>query len=271
MSEARHILYEASGGTARLSFNRPERLNALTTESADQAMEALDRAERDDNVRAVLLTGIGRAFGAGFDLGVAADMASPELGRVLQVHFNPLIRRLRASRLPIVAAVNGPCAGASVGIALAADFVLAGRTAFFYLPFVGIGLVPDAGVTAFLSQLAGRVRAAGMIYLGERVGAEEAERWGLVTGVHEDADLMAAAEVVASKLARLPASAVNSCKRLFSAAESRDLDHQLDLERDLQDAAGRTTESREAIRAFMARASAKRDEGGADDSRRPRS
>ena len=253
MAEFQEILFERAGAIARITLNRPDKLNAFTVTMADELRRALGEAEADLTVRAVLLVGAGRAFGAGFDLSHVQAMDPPELGPVLDEHFNPLIRAMRRSRLPIVASVQGACAGAAVGVALAADLVLAGRSAFFYEPFVGIALVPDAGNSLFLPRLAGRIRAAGMAFLGERIGAEEAAAWGLVWRVVDDGVLGRESEAVAERLAEQPAGAVAHTKRLLGAAADAGLDDQLDLERDLQDEAGRSADCTAAIEGFLAR------------------
>jgi 2-(1,2-epoxy-1,2-dihydrophenyl)acetyl-CoA isomerase len=158
---------------------------------------------------------------------------------------------MRQSRLPIVSQVNGPCAGAAVGVALAGDIVIAARSAYFYEPFVGIALVPDAGNTLFLPRIIGRIRAAPMMFLGDRIGAEEALSWGLVWRVFDDADLLAEAEKIAATLVARTPGAIAATKRLVTAAADFGMDGQLDLERDLQGIAGRTTEMKEAIAAFF--------------------
>lgn len=242
---------DISEGVARISFARPDKLNAMRDRTADDLLAALRGAEQG-GARAVLLTGQGRAFGAGYDLSTLDPGAVPDLARVLEEHFNPAVRAMRASPLPIVAAVNGACAGASVGLALAADIVIAGRSAFFYEPFVGIALVPDAGNTLFLPRMAGRIRASAAMMLGDRITAEEAERWGLVWKVVEDAALLDEAGAVCARLAARPAPALAMTKQLIARASDPDLDPMLDMERDLQGAAGRSPEMRAAVDAFFA-------------------
>lgn len=171
---------------------------------------------------------------------------------MLEVHFNPLVRLMRATRLPIITKVNGPCAGAAVGIALAGDIVIAARSAYFYEPFVGIALVPDAGNTLFLPRLAGRVRAAPAMLLGDRIGAEEARDWGLVWRVVDDDALTAETDAIATRLAERAPAAIAATKRLIVAAGDAALDEQLDLERDLQGDAGRSPEMKAAVAAFFA-------------------
>ena len=183
MAEYSDVSYRQDGAVVRITVERPDRLNAYRDQTADELFDAFRRADADPRVRAVILTGAGRAFGAGYDLSTIEPGVTPQLDRVLEVHFNPLIRFMRATRMPIVCQVNGPCAGASVGVALAGDIVIAARSAYFYEPFVGIALVPDAGNTLFLPRLAGRVRAAAAMLLGDRISAEEALSWGLVNRV----------------------------------------------------------------------------------------
>jgi len=241
-------------GVARITVTRPDRLNAMRDRTADELCAVLDELEADERVRAAILTGEGRAFGAGYDLSTVDLEQIPDLDRVLEMHFNPLIRRMRQSRLPIVTAVKGPCAGASVGVALAGDIVIAGRQAYFYEPFVGIALVPDAGNSLFLTRMAGRVRAAAAMLLGDRIPAEEALSWGLVWRLYDEEELMPAAEEIARQLSRRSAFAVSRTKRLLAAAADEGLVRQLDLERRLQGEAGRGPDMKVAIAGFLKKA-----------------
>ncbi len=251
MTEA-DISSERDGAILRITVQRAARLNAYRDQTADELMEAFRGAEGDPSVRVVILTGAGRAFGAGYDLSTVEPDATPELDRVLEDHFNPLIRHMRASRLPIISMVNGPCAGAAVGVALAGDIVVAARSAYFYEPFVGIALVPDAGNTLFMPRLAGRVRAAPAMLLGDRISAEEALSWGLVWRVFDDAQLPAETDAIARKLTRQSPAAIAATKRLIGAAVDGGIEAHLALERDLQGIAGRSPEMKAAIAAFFA-------------------
>jgi 2-(1,2-epoxy-1,2-dihydrophenyl)acetyl-CoA isomerase len=258
MSPYADISYRTDGPVARVTVERPDKLNAYRDQTADELFAAFRTAERDASVRAVILSGAGRAFGAGYDLSVIEPDSVPELDRVLEVHFNPLIRLMRASSLPIVCQVNGPCAGAAVGVALAGDVVIAARSAYFYEPFVGIALVPDAGNTLFLPRIAGRIRAAPAMLLGDRVSAEEALSWGLVWRVYDDAALAGEADAIARRLAERAPEAVAATKRLIMAASDAGLEAHLGLERDLQGVAGRSPAMKAEIAAFFA----KRGRGG---------
>ncbi|PHP65300.1 2-(1,2-epoxy-1,2-dihydrophenyl)acetyl-CoA isomerase [Zhengella mangrovi] len=240
-------------GVLTLEVNRPDRLNAYRNETADELVHALRAAEDDASVRAVLLTGAGRAFGSGYDLSTVDPDAEPALDTVLERHFNPLVEAMRHSRLPIVSAVNGPCAGAAVGIALAADIVIAGRSAYFYEPFVGIALVPDAGNTLYLSRILGRIRASGMMLLGDRIPAERAERWGLVWDVVDDDALVPSALAICQRLAGRDAAAVSATKKLIFQASDFGESEQLAMERDLQGEAGRSPAVKARIAEFFDR------------------
>jgi 2-(1,2-epoxy-1,2-dihydrophenyl)acetyl-CoA isomerase len=253
MSNYEDISYRAADGIARITVERPGKLNAYRDQTADELLDAFRRAEADASIRVAILTGAGRAFCAGYDLSAIEPGRAPDLDLVLETHFNPLVRAMRASRLPIISAVNGPCAGAAVGIALAGDIVIAARSAYFYEPFVGIALVPDAGNTLFLSRLIGRVRAAPMMLLGDRISADEALGWGLVWRVYDDAELAGEVDKIAARLTALAPDAVAATKRLIGAAADFGMDEQLDRERDLQGVAGRTPEMQAAVAAFFAK------------------
>ncbi|MBR0756266.1 enoyl-CoA hydratase/isomerase family protein [Bradyrhizobium jicamae] len=252
MKDFADIVYAVSGAVARISVNRPDRLNAYRNETADELRAALGQAEADTSIKVVIVTGEGRAFGAGYDLSTVKPNETPQLDRVLERHFNPLVLAMRHARVPIITVINGPCAGAAVGIALAGDIVLAARNAYFYEPFVGIALVPDAGNTLFLSRMLGRVRASGMMLLGDRISAEQACDWGLVWRVVDPEELNAEADRIAAKLVSLAPAAVAATKQLIGAASEHGLAGQLALERDLQGEAGRSPEMRAAIHTFFA-------------------
>ena len=247
------IVWTIDDGVVHLTVNRPDKLNALSSATADELRAAIAEIEAHADARSVVLTGAGRGFGAGYDLPAVDMTRTPQLDDVLNTHFNPLIRQIRQSRLPFVSAVNGPCAGASIGVALAADIVLAGRSTYFYEPFIGLGLVPDAGNTLFLTRMAGRVRASAAMMLGDRIGAEEAERWGLIWKVVEDETLLDEATATARRLADSSATAIAATKALIHAASEPDMSPMLDRESLAQGILGRGEEMRAAIEAFTRR------------------
>lgn len=253
MSGYEDIVYAVSGSVARIAVNRPGRLNAYRNETADELHHAIVAAGADAAVRAILLTGEGRAFGAGYDLSTIRPDETPVLDDVLEHHFNPLVQAMRGSRLPIVAAVNGPCAGAAVGIALASDIVIMARSAYFYEPFVGIALVPDAGNTLFLSRMLGRIRASGMMLLGDRIPASRALEWGLAWDVVDDDRLAEVTSTTCARLAALDPGAVAATKRLIAGAADFGAAGQLSMERDLQGELGRAPAMKQRIAEFFAR------------------
>ncbi len=240
-------------GVAEIVLNRPDKLNALNEIMHRELAAALERAARDEAVRAVLLTGAGRGFCAGQDLSerAFAEGEEPDLGATLERWYNPLIRRLRALEKPVVCAVNGVAAGAGANIALACDIVLAARSARFIQAFVHIGLIADSGGSWFLPRLVGEGRARALLMLGEPLEAERAQAWGLIWKVVEDARLLEEARELARRLARGPTRAYALLKRALDASPLNTLEAQLSLERDLQRQAGRSRDYREGVRAFL--------------------
>ena len=234
------VLCEIEDGIATLTLNLPTKLNPITKDLQLALRDALVRVAGDRSVRAVVLTGAGKAFCAGADLGA---MQTPDSGKTLgdetadwmQSLSNPLITALRSLPVPVVCAVNGPAAGAGVGIALAGDVVLAARSAYFYLSFLPrLGLVPDLGCTWFIPRLVGPARALGMALLDERVSADKAAQWGLIWSCVEDDLLLLEAQKTAQRLARLPAHAVLEARQAFAASERHTLDEQLHYESERQ-------------------------------------
>ena len=249
------VLVETDGPVLKVTLNRPDKLNSFN-EAMHAAMQgALDRMEREPAIRAVLLTGAGKGFCAGQDLGdrnMSADQ-DIDLGSTIERLYNPLVRRLRALEKPVVCAVNGVAAGAGANLALACDIVLAARSARFIQAFCRIGLVPDSGGTYFLPRLIGEARARALALTGEAVSAEQALAWGLIWQVVEDDRLQAEAGALAQRLATGPTRGLGLIKRALNASLANDLDRQLDLERDLQREAGRTADYREGVAAFLAK------------------
>ena len=247
------LLMVLDGPVLTVTLNRPEKLNSFN-EALHLALQgAVDRMERDSAVRAVLLTGAGKGFCAGQDLGdrnVSADQAL-DLGATLDRFYNPLVRRLRGLEKPVICAVNGVAAGAGANLALACDVVLAARSARFIQAFCRIGLVPDSGGTYFLPRLVGEARARALALTGEAIAAEQACAWGLVWQVVDDERLPAEAMALAQRLAAGPTKGLGLIKRALNASLANDLDRQLDLERDLQREAGATADYREGVAAFI--------------------
>jgi 2-(1,2-epoxy-1,2-dihydrophenyl)acetyl-CoA isomerase len=243
------VLVARDEGVLCLTLNRPDKL--ITPEMHKLLRDALELALDEAGIRALLITGAGRAFCAGQDLSERKADAPIDLSVSLGSNYNPLIRRLRALPKPVVCAVNGVAAGAGANIALACDLVLAARSAYFVQSFAKLGLVPDSGGTYFLPRLVGTARAMGLALLSEKLSAEEAERWGLIWKAVEDAELPAQAMNVARQLAAGPTKGYGLIKKALYASAGNSLDSQLDLERDLQREAGFSEDYREGVAAFL--------------------
>ncbi len=250
--EAIRVDVDDSSRVATITLNRPDKLNSFTRKMHAELRSALDAVETA-NARALVLTGAGRGFCAGQDL---ADLdfapgAETDLGALIDENFNPLIRRLQALPLPVIAAVNGIAAGAGANLALACDIVLAARSSSFVQSFVKIGLIPDSGGTALLPQRIGMARALGLAITGNKLSAEQAQQWGLIWDVVDDADLPGAASELAAHLAQQPTKAIAAIKRAMRASATNTLDQQLDLERDLQRELGASHDYAEGVAAFI--------------------
>ena len=241
-------------GILQLTLNRPETLNALTYPMVEELQAALDRASWDPAVRCVLLTGAGRGFSSGADLGGTLNSATEpfDAGACLETHFNPLMKTIMDLPVPLVVAVNGPAAGAGSALAVAGDFVIASKAAYFIQSFVNIGLVPDAGSTWLLPRTIGRPRATALMMLGERLGADTAAEWGLVYKVVEGDKLIAEARTIALKLASGPTKAHALIRRAIHAGSRITFEETLALERSNQRIAGETRDFQEGMQAFAA-------------------
>ncbi len=251
-----NILFSSDGGIARLTLNRPEQLNSFNDAMHAEVRDALARVKADMALRVLLLTGAGRGFCAGQDLGdraVAPGAEPVDLGASIERNYRPLVLALRRLPLPVVCAVNGVAAGAGANIALACDIVVAARSASFIQAFSKIGLVPDSGGTYFLPRLVGTARAIGLSMLGERLIAEQAAEWGLIWQCVDDAELHQIVEKLLRTLAGAPTAGLAATKRALYASAGNTLETQLDLERDLQRELGRSADYREGVAAFTAK------------------
>ena len=254
------VLVSTSAGVQRITLNRPDKLNAFTPERVRKLSAAFAAAETDAAVRCVLVTGAGRGFCAGANLaegGIASRGPGADVGATLETHYNPMILRLRALAKPVVCAVNGVAAGAGANFALACDIVLAARSASFIQAFVRIGLVPDAGGSWFLPRLVGSARAMGLAMTGDKLAAEDAERWGLIWKCVDDGQLAGEAGALAASLAAGPTRALALIKREMHATGGNTLAAQLQLERNLQREAGGSSDFREGVAAFLEKRAAR--------------
>lgn len=241
------------GSVLRLTLNRPDVLNSFNRAMAVELAAAVTAAASNKQVRAVILTGAGRAFCAGQDLSEATPVAGQptNLAEIVRKSYNPVIRAIRKIEKPVVCAVNGVAAGAGANLALASDIVLASSGASFIQSFAKVGLIPDSGGTFFLPRLVGLARATALMMLGEKISAQQAFEYGMIYRVCEPADLMTQAGDIARTLSELPTRALGLTKRGLNLSFGNDFDRQLDVEEELQGAAGDTQDFREGVTAFL--------------------
>lgn len=249
------ITYDRSEGLAVITLNRPEVLNAVNEKMGQELLEALRAAERDNEVRCVIITGKGRAFCAGEDIqDLRADYergVNPKLGQRLLHKYNPIIRKIRHIEKPVIAAVNGVAAGGGAGIAFSCDLRIASDTAKFIQAFIRVGLAPDSGTSFFLPRLVGFAKAMQLSLMGEELSSQDAERFGLITRVVPPEQLMTATKEIASKLASGPTRAIALTKRALNKSVSSDLETVLEYESYIQEIAGATSDHIEAVKAFF--------------------
>ncbi len=249
-----HIEFEIDQGVAVLRLNRPDSLNSFTTDMHAEVREVLGGAAAEPSVRAVLITGNGRGFCAGQDLNdrnVAPGEAMPDLGDSVEKNYNPLVRLITGMEKPVICAVNGVAAGAGANLAFACDIVIAARSASFIESFARLGLIPDTGGSWILPRLVGMARAKGLAMLGPKISAEQAQDWGMIWQCVDDEELMPTALGLARQMATQPTRGFAFTKQAFAASTTNSLDTQLDLERDLMRAAGKTHDYQEGVKAFL--------------------
>jgi 2-(1,2-epoxy-1,2-dihydrophenyl)acetyl-CoA isomerase len=246
------ILLENKNGVAYITLNRPEVFNSFNREMAFLLQDTLDACEKDDAVRAIVLSGNGKAFCAGQDLKeVTSSDLNPGFKKILEEHYNPIITRIRSIKKPIIGAINGVAAGAGANIALACDIVVAHEQVNFIQAFSLIGLIPDSGGTFFLPRLIGFQKASALAMLGDKIAAEEAERMGMIYKVIPFENFDEEVNKLAIKLANMPTKALGMIKELFNKSMTNDLESQLALESKLQIEAAQTEDYAEGVLAFM--------------------
>ena len=253
-----HILFEISGGIAKLTLNRPDRLNSFTQAMHLEVRHALALTATDPTARVLLLTGAGRGFCAGQDLADRAvapgeEAKRADLGESVEQYYAPLVLSLRALPMPVICAVNGVAAGAGANLALACDIVLAARSASFIEAFSKLGLIPDTGGTYHLPRLIGQARATGLAMLGEKLSAEKAEQWGLIWKCVDDEALMTEAMAMATHFSTAATKGLAFTKKAFQASYANTLPQQLKLEGEMMRELGYSHDYQEGVSAFMAK------------------
>jgi 2-(1,2-epoxy-1,2-dihydrophenyl)acetyl-CoA isomerase len=245
------ILFEIREQVAHISLNRPEKLNAFNRSMAMELQDQLLVCDEDDSIRAVLLTGSGRAFCSGQDLSEFPADRLPDFEKVIDEYYNPVIRLLKTIRKPVLCAVNGIAAGAGANIALACDIVVAVSSANFVQAFSKIGLIPDCAGTFFLPRLVGLQKATALMMLGDKISAAEAEKMGMIYACIEEADFYERTNQLAITLARLPTTALILTRKALLESSTNNLEEQLELEKKFQQKAGHTRDFMEGVSAFL--------------------
>jgi len=245
------ILYEANGGVATFTLNRPEVYNSFNREMAFALQHYLKACATSEDVRCIVIKGAGKAFCAGQDLNEVTGEEAIPLAQIISEHYNPIIKLIRELEKPIIAAVNGVAAGAGANMALSCDLTVAKESVSFVQAFSKIGLIPDSGGTFFLPRLVGLQRAIGMAYLSNKIPAKEAERIGLIYKAIPDEGFDEFIDSLAQKMAAMPTRALGLTKRAFNQSFTNDLDTQLGIEEQLQAAAGLTEDYAEGVNAFL--------------------
>ncbi|KQE37927.1 2-(1,2-epoxy-1,2-dihydrophenyl)acetyl-CoA isomerase PaaG [Acinetobacter nosocomialis] len=249
-----NIIAEEKNGVGYLTFNRPKALNSFNVDMHREVAEVLNQWTKNPDVRCVVISGEGRGFCAGQDLGdrvVDPNAEAPDLGYSIETYYNPLIKMIVNMPKPVICAVNGVAAGAGANIALACDMVIAAKSANFVQAFCRLGLVPDSAGTWFLPRAVGHARAMGLALLGDKLPAETAKEWGMIWDVVEDAELKAKVTELAERLAKQPTFGLSLIKKAIHQSSNNTFDEQMLLERDLQRIAGRSEDYREGVQAFM--------------------
>ncbi|MCF8276697.1 MAG: 2-(1,2-epoxy-1,2-dihydrophenyl)acetyl-CoA isomerase PaaG [Flavobacteriales bacterium] len=245
------IDFKIEDGVAVITLNRPDKLNSFNQLMAYDVQSALDHCMENPEVRCVLITGAGRGFCAGQDLEEAIEPNAASIEEHVESKYNPMVRKIRAIKKPVIAAVNGVAAGAGANLAYCCDIIVAAESAKFIQSFINIGLIPDTGGTYFLPRMVGMHKAAELMMLGEKMTAQEGKDLGIVYRVYPDAEFMESAMELAKRMAKMPTKGLGLIKKAINMSLNHDLDQQLEVERDLQGRAGRTYDNAEGINAFL--------------------
>jgi len=245
------ILFEIKNQVAIITLNRPEKYHAFIREMALELQDKLDLCKSDNNIRAIIITASGKAFCAGQDLGEVTDTNESNLTKMVQEHYNPIIRKIRVIEKPVIAAVNGVAAGAGASIALSCDIVVAKESAVFVQAFSKIGLIPDSGGTFFLPRLVGIQRAAALMMTADPISAIEAQNMGMIYRTFKDDEFIESSFDLAERLAQMPTKALGLTKRLLNKSLNNDLETQLNEEEKHQTIAGKTNDFKEGIASFL--------------------
>ncbi len=245
------ITKQASNGVVFLKLNRPEVFNSFNRKMALSLIDELNELEQDPSVRVIVLSGEGKAFCAGQDLAEAVDDNGLTLERIIDEHYNPIVKKIRAIQKPVIVGVNGVAAGAGANIALCGDVVVAAKSALFIQAFSKIGLIPDSGGTFFLPRIIGFQLSSALMMTGDKLTSEEAKSFGLVYKVFEDEEFESGLLAIANQIAKMPTQALVLTKNALNASLINDFDNQLEVEKELQVKASETNDFKEGVNAFL--------------------
>ena len=245
------ILFDIKDGVGKITLNRPEKFHSIIRELALEFQNSLDKCINDSNVRAVLITAKGKAFCAGQDLEEATNPNAPNITKIIQEHYNPIIRKIRCLEKPVIAAVNGVAAGAGASIALCCDIIVAKESASFVQAFSKIGLIPDSGATFFLPRLIGSQKATAIMMTADKINSKEAEKMGMIYKTFPDESFESESWNLAKKLAKMPTKGLALTKKLLNSSYSNNLEEQLKIEKNYQKQAADTADFKEGVSAFL--------------------
>ena len=247
------IQFEKIEAIGKVTLNRPNKFNAFVRGMALELQKKLDECRSDKTIRCIIISGSGKAFCAGQDLKEAIEPNGPTIEEIVQQHYNPIIKKIREIKTPVIAAVNGVAAGAGANVALACDIVVAAKSASFIQAFSKIGLIPDSGGTYFLPRLIGIQKAAALMMTGEAVSAEKAETLGMIYAVYEDSEFETSSMKLADTISSMPTKGLGYTKKLLSQTFNNSLEDQLNLEAETQALSASSKDHQEGIKAFMAK------------------
>ena len=245
------ILFEKIDNVGKITLNRPEKFHSFVREMALELQKNLDICEENSDIRSVMITANGKAFCAGQDLEEAIDPNGPDISTIIKEHYNPIIRKIRKLKKPVIAAVNGVAAGAGASLALSCDIVVASEKASFLQAFSKIGLVPDSGSSYFLPRLIGLQKTAALMMTAEKISAHEAEQIGMIYKVYSEEEFHQSSWRLAEKLAKMPTKALSLTKDLLNVSLENNLEQQLDIEEKNQSIAAQTQDYNEGVQAFL--------------------
>ena len=251
MMEYQNILFETQGNIAEIKLNRPELLNSFNYQMADEFLDAFEKCDKNNNIRAIVISGIGRSFCAGQDLEEATRENGPSIDKIIEHTYNPIIKMINTIKKPVICYVNGVAAGAGANLAISCDVTFAANSAKFIQSFINIGLIPDSGGTYNLPRLIGKQRATALMFSGEKISSTEAEKIGMIYKSVEDTNGYQIVLDYAKKISNMPTMSIGLIKNLIKESNNNNIDEQLELEKKNQILAANSIDHKEGVKAFL--------------------